>query len=385
MYLIKEEKRVLYKFLLLFLGSAFILFTVIAYLFYQNSFHFFYDKTQTTMQIEASKLSAQIIHAHMSKQPISLEEIIQTHKDRIGFYDKQNRAISSRIDVKVDFSKHIYQDNEKMILIDKGTFGHLSVDSIVVERDGLLRYMEALREQIILTLLGVYIVIAVIGYFLAKAFIKPIQMKRLQLNNFIKDSTHELNTPITALMLSVNSPLPQTPKNLERIKLSAERISTIHKDLTYLLLQEIQPDTYEKKLLLNAVVKEQMTYLILVAQKKQVSIRVIYHSQIYFQIDKESFIRLFHNLLSNAIKYNKTHGSITVILENRTLSIEDTGIGIAKEDQKEIYERFYRVGDQVGGFGLGLNIVHKIVKAYGIEIKMESKLDYGTTFSLTFS
>jgi two-component system OmpR family sensor kinase len=208
-------------------------------------------------------------------------------------------------------------------------------------------------------------------------------MKRIQLDNFIKDSTHELNTPITALMLSVNSPKLESPKNLERIKLSATRVSEIHKDLTYLMLDNPQEIVVEE-LSLNTILKEELTYLSLLAEKKKIEIELHDIDEISFKIDKESFVRLVHNLVNNAIKYNKMNGSIDIYIEAGKIIIKDTGIGIPKVDQKAIYERFYRATNQVGGFGLGLNIVHKVCETYGIDISFESTVKVGTTFVLIF-
>ena len=385
MSLIKEEKRTLLQFLLLYLSSSFILFAVIAYLFYQNESQFFYDKTRTHMQMSASRLSSKIIHAHMMNRDFSLKEVVKNYQDKIGFYDKKNRLIVSSITEEIDFSKKLYQKSNKMILVDKSTFGHLDVESIVIEKNGIESFMKALEVKIIISLLLIYLFLGVIGYFLAKLFIKPIQLKRIQLDNFIKDSTHELNTPITALMLSVNSPMLQSPKNLERIRLSATRVSAIHKDLTYLML-DTQKSTSEdiELLLLNEIIKEELIYLSLLAEKKKIEMSVICEDKIYFKIDKESFVRLFHNLISNAIKYNTVGGKIELTLKEQTITIKDTGIGIPKEHQKGIYERFYRATHQVGGFGLGLNIVHKVCKEYGIDITFKSRVDEGTTFWLKF-
>ena len=63
---------------------------------------------------------------------------------------------------------------------------------------------------------------------------KPIENERKRLDNFIKDTTHELNTPITALMICTNKQTPRSEKNMERIYLSSMRISQIYKDLTHL-------------------------------------------------------------------------------------------------------------------------------------------------------
>ena len=384
MYLIKEERRTLIHFLLLYLGSSFILFSIIAYLFYQNESRFFYDKTRTTLQMNASNLSSKIIYAHMTNKKLSLEEIVKKNRDKIGFYDKNSNSIASNITSEIDFSKYIYQNSKgSMILVDRSTLGHLGVESIVIKKDGIDIFIENLEYKIIFSLLLIYIFLAIIGYFLSKLFLKPIQLKRIQLDNFIKDSTHELNTPITALMLSVNSPIVNSPKNLERIRLSASRISAIHKDLTYLMLDNNKNQMLEE-LLLNDIVKEELIYLTLLAEKKKIEIKVEYRDEIYFKIDKESFVRLIHNLISNAIKYNTVGGDIHVILKEKVMIIKDTGIGIPKEHQKGVYERFYRATHQVGGFGLGLNIVHKICQEYGIVIEFESKVDEGTTFWLKF-
>ena len=383
MSLIKEEKRTLRQFLLLYLGSSFILFAVIAYLFYQNESRFFYEQTRMNMQMDASRLSSKIIHAHMSKSDFSLDEVVNTFPDRVGFYDAKNEAIFSNIYEKINFSKQLYQVGNKLLLVDKSTFGHLGVESIVIEKNGVATFIENLQIKILLTLLLIYILLSIIGYVLAKLFIKPIQMKRIQLDNFIKDSTHELNTPITALMLSVNSPKLESPKNLERIKLSAIRVSDIHKDLTYLMLEKEHDEELEK-LSLNKILKEELKYLSLLAEKKKISIALHTEDTINFKIDKESFIRLIHNLVINAIKYNSVNGAIEITIVDNLIVIKDTGIGIPKEHQAEIYERFYRATKQVGGFGLGLNIVHKVCETYGIKIEFESKVNEGTTFFLRF-
>ncbi|CAA6814604.1 MAG: Two-component system histidine kinase DccS [uncultured Sulfurovum sp.] len=383
MYLTKEERRTLLQFLLLYLCSSFILFAIIAYLFYESESKAFYEKTRNIMQMNASVLSAKIIHAHMSGEKFSLEEVVLKYQGRIGFYDKNNKPLVTSINLNIDFNKNLYEDKKNMILVDSSTLGHLGVEHIVIEKEGIQKDMSKLQYQILFYLLVIYIFLTIVGYFLAKLFIQPIQQKRIQLDNFIKDSTHELNTPITALMLSVNAPKLNSPQNLERIKLSAKRVSEIHKDLTYLMLERSKELVIEK-LCLNTILKEELSYLSLLAEKKKISIVLEDKNQIYFKIDKESFVRLIHNLINNAIKYNKVKGEIKITLVDNLLFIKDTGIGIKNKDKEAIYERFYRGNNEVGGFGLGLNIVHKVCKAYCIGIQLETKVGEGTTFVLKF-
>jgi len=204
--LTKEEKKTLYQFLLLYLSSAFALFAIIAYLFYQLESHFFYDSTKHQMQQKAHMLSSNIIHAHMSHSPFSLETAVKDSSFSISFYNKEKEPIIKNNSLNIDFSQKFYIYHQMAIFIDQSTFGDLGVEYIVIEKYGIKQYIEALRLKILLILFAIYSIVTLVGYFLAKLFIKPIQMKRVDLDNFIKDSTHELNTPITIPLYTTKHP-----------------------------------------------------------------------------------------------------------------------------------------------------------------------------------
>lgn len=101
---------------------------------------------------------------------------------------------------------------------------------------------------------------------------------------------------------------------------------------------------------------------------------------------------LIYNLVDNAIRYNKENGRITITLHETNnkyvIAVEDTGIGIAPEDQFRIFERFYRVDKshsrQTGGTGLGLSIVKRVVLYHHGKIRLSSKLGVGSTFTISF-
>lgn len=336
------------------------------------------------MEQKASRLSSNIIHAHMMQSDFSLDKASQDTNYTISFYNKIKEPITPNHTLPIDWNKHFSIDNETATLIDQSTFGHLGVEYIVIQQEGIENYLVQLRQKILGILLFSYLIITLVGYVLAKLFIKPIQMKRMSLDNFIKDSTHELNTPITALLLSLNAPNLTTAKNIERIRLSAKRIADIYQDLTYLILNDITKILDTQPICLNERFHNELNYLTLLAEKRQVTIEIIEKSEIYFMIDSESFIRLIHNLITNAIKYNRADGTITILFETNRLTVRDTGVGIPKSKQQEIYQRFYRATDQTGGFGLGLNIVNKICTRYDIGIELESEVGKGTTFILTF-
>ena len=90
------------------------------------------------------------------------------------------------------------------------------------------------------------------------------------------------------------------------------------------------------------------------------------------------------NLLSNAIKYNKVGGEIIVSVDERSFSVEDSGIGIAKDDISKIKERYKRFNKSSGGFGIGLSIVSSIAKEYNLEIDITSKENIGTKVSVSW-
>ena len=101
-------------------------------------------------------------------------------------------------------------------------------------------------------------------------------------------------------------------------------------------------------------------------------------------MDKRKLILLIDNLLSNAIKFSKKGGRIELVLTEKYLSVKDYGLGISKEDQKNIFKRFRSTNTLQGGFGVGLDIVSQICKEYHIRIELESEPSKGSEFRLVF-
>ena len=172
-------------------------------------------------------------------------------------------------------------------------------------------------------------------------------------------------------------------KQIERITISAKRVSEIYSDLTYLFLEDRDTIKNIQEFNLKDLINEQLEYLELLSSKKRITLIKKIEDTLY-KINKDDFIRIFNNLISNAIKYNKIGGIIEVSLQNNTLTISDTGIGIDKDKLDDIYSRYYRATQEQGGFGIGLNIVNKICKIYNIKINVESQINKGTTFTLFF-
>ena len=334
------------------------------------------------MENDSNNLAHKIIQAHMQYQKLNKEDLVVSKGFKYGLYTYDKVPIHSQIKDEIDFSKKYYQDHDHTFYINQGASGHLGISYVVIKESNLSKNVSTLLNNIILTMVVLYIIIGLIGYYLAKLFIFPIQFQREKLNNFIKDTTHELNTPLSALLLCIDSDNFSSEQNKKHIKISAKKISNLYKDLTYLFLKDHSEDKLYNIDISN-VLKNELAFHSELASKKK--IKMEHHIETtHFQIEEEDFIRLTNNLISNAIKYTKRNGEIMISLQNNILTIKDTGIGIEEEQLEKIFERYYRATSSVGGFGIGLNIVYSICKNYNIKIDVQSQIGKGTTFILSF-
>ena len=229
---------------------------------------------------------------------------------------------------------------------------------------------------------GLFILFALIGFTLSRLFLRPMNEAIALLDDFIKDTTHELNTPLSAILTNVEalkeSDLPASVfKKLNRIEIASRTISTLYDDLTYLVLNHdiaVRDDLLD----LSALVQERLEYFRDRIEQKRISLSLDIAPETTLFIDRTKATRLIDNLLSNAIKYNRMGGSISVVLHPGLLCIEDNGIGIPEAMIERIFERYTRADKSVGGFGIGLNIVAMIAKEYRLEVRVESEEKKGT-------
>lgn len=217
--LTSSEKKSFFSFLALYLGSSFILMLIALFFYYQNEKTLYLDLVKSNMQNIVSKVSNEII--------IIISHMLDVEFDKNIYLNNQDYTIS------------FYNDEEKLIIVDSSTVGHLGIWYIALKDNSLKEKISNLKLNIFLIFLIFYTIIAIVSWSLAKLFLKPIKNERERLNNFIKDTTHELNTPISAIIMSCEDD-NLTKKQLDRIKFSAKRVSEIYKDLTYIFLGNIE-------------------------------------------------------------------------------------------------------------------------------------------------
>ena len=377
--LTSSEKKSFFSFLALYLGSSFILMLIALFFYYQNEKTLYLDLVKSNMQNIVSKVSNEIIISHMLDVEFNRDIYLNNQNYKISFYDKDKNLLFGNLNEKLNFEQNFYNDEEKLIIVDSSTVGHLGIWYIALKDNSLKEKISNLKLNIFLIFLIFYSIITILSWSLAKLFLKPIKNERERLNNFIKDTTHELNTPISAIIMSCEDD-NLTKKQLDRIKFSAKRVSEIYKDLTYIFLGNIEKKSLDKIDLSKVIKEEIINFEPMIARKRlKINLNI---EEFFYEINKDDFIRLFNNLFSNAIKYNKTDGNIDIILQNSELIIKDSGIGISKDKIKDIFNRYYRATNQSGGFGLGLNIVNMICKTYNIKIDVQSSENIGSTFTL---
>lgn len=377
--LTSSEKKSFFSFLALYLGSSFILMLIALFFYYQNEKTLYLDLVKSNMQNIVSKVSNEIIISHMLDVEFDKNIYLKNQDYKISFYDKDKNLLFGNLNEKLNFEQNFYNDEEKLIIVDSSTVGHLGIWYIALKDNSLKEKISNLKLNIFLIFLIFYTIIAIVSWSLAKLFLKPIKNERERLNNFIKDTTHELNTPISAIIMSCEDD-NLTKKQIDRIKFSAKRVSEIYKDLTYIFLGNIEKKSLDKIDLSKVIKEEIINFEPMIARKRlKINLNI---EEFFYEINKDDFIRLFNNLFSNAIKYNKTDGNIDIILQNSELIIKDSGIGISKDKIKDIFNRYYRATNQSGGFGLGLNIVNMICKTYNIKIDVQSSENIGSTFTL---
>jgi two-component system OmpR family sensor kinase len=356
---------------------------LVTFFYYQNEKRLYTDLTKSNMQNIASEISSKIILAHMTDASFDMSNLLNNDNYKLSFYNNNKEKVFGNLENKLDFSKSFTKEDEHFILMDNSTLGHLGIYHIAIEEHLFFKKMKNLKLNIFIFFILTYFMVALVGFYLAKLFLKPIKEERIKLNNFIKDTTHELNTPITALLMSTESDT-LTTKQIERIKLSARNITEIYKDLTYIILEEHSDKKETMLISINEIIKEQLLYFEPFFVKKRINL-VLDINNFNYAIQKNDFVRLFNNILSNAIKYNNMGGDINITLDtNGKLTISDTGIGIEKDKMNDIFKRYFRATTQQGGFGIGLNIVRHICLQYNIKIDVKSTYKEGTSFIFSF-
>ena len=222
-------------------------------------------------------------------------------------------------------------------------------------------------------------------------------------NRFVNDAAHQLRTPLAGILAQIQ--LAQESKDVEEIKRRLEQISQSSKRLIHIInqllsLSKTQPEAMHAsqfvELDLVVLVKKTMEDLFSLADLKKIDLGFDGSNEAAFILgDEQKLYDLIHNLIENGIKYTPNLGKVNVSIKSKDnkicLIVEDTGKGIPKEDQPNVFKRFYR-GDNVtqsgedAGAGIGLAIVKEIANMHEATIEIDSRNEKpGTRFYIFFN
>jgi two-component system phosphate regulon sensor histidine kinase PhoR len=221
-------------------------------------------------------------------------------------------------------------------------------------------------------------------------------------SDFINNMTHELKTPLATISLAIDALTnSKVISDQDKIRYYSAMIKEENKRMNKQVEKILQAARLEKqdikltlqKLDAHEIIRKVTDNLILQIQEKRGSIELkLYAPKHEIEADEVHFSNIIFNLLDNAIKYSKDDG-LRIIVETESagnmlaIKISDNGIGMSKETQARIFEKFYRAHTgnihNVKGFGLGLSYVKALAEAHDGKVKVDSLPGKGSTFTVS--
>lgn len=278
-------------------------------------------------------------------------------------------------------------------------WGYLQVGRSLTNLD---QHLAALRLTLLLGCPVALILVGVTSWWLAGLAMQPIYRSYEQMRQFTADAAHELRTPLAAMQSTIDAALLQTQSAysstkvdnslLATLKRQNLRLSQLVRDLLLLTRLERQTAPQQTVCCLNDLINDLMEELVPLAITAQVTLtaRIQVSEPVTIVGSEEQLYRLVSNLIDNAIQATPVNGEVIVAL-NRSesyaiIQVQDTGIGIKPENQRHIFDRFYRIqadrSRQTGGSGLGLAIALAIVQTHQGSIHVQSQVGKGSTFTV---
>lgn len=225
---------------------------------------------------------------------------------------------------------------------------------------------------------------------------EQLQAEQLR-REFTANVSHELKTPLhmisgySEMLASDVVAQKDVPQFAEKIHSESQRMIQLVEDIIKLSHLDESEELAMEPVNLYQISEEVLESLSAKANERHINLHLL-GEPAYITGNHALIHSLIYNLCDNAIIYNRDKGDVTVgITSNEdkiVLTVQDTGVGIAKDEQERIFERFYRVdksrSKKLGGTGLGLSIVKHAVNQHHADIKVESQLGLGTKMTVTF-
>ena len=382
-----RERKTLRSFLFLYAFLALLILAFVAFLYYGFERDLMLQDQREALSNLTNEQIARLksLHINFDKE----QTYPRDERFNSAIFDSSLKQIFSTLSTKkVNLYEDIYLKNSHIYFIKELESYYLGARYIAIEVDAPASWDKKVFRKLLIYGAIIFGILVVIGYFLLNLLLRPMRDTINLLDRFIKDTTHELNTPVNAIlsnieMIDLQSLDESLLKKIKRITIASKTISNLYDDLTYLVLSH-HIISHNEEVDLKSIIEERLEYFALLMESKKITLTSSLEENISLVIDRKKIAKLIDNILSNAIKYNKIGGTIHVLLTPKQIEISDSGRGIETKKINQAFERYVRFDRSVGGFGIGLSIVAAIAKEYALSVSIDSKLGEGAKVRITW-
>jgi len=223
------------------------------------------------------------------------------------------------------------------------------------------------------------------GVFISKLAVDPLVEYVQNLQNLSKETLHELNLPISTIktnsqMLSKNYVDEKSLKRLGRIENACDMLQERYNELDYMIKMQSREDVREN-FFLDAVVQERVDFL------SKIYPDINFHLELeplQLLSDKKGLAKVIDNIVDNGVKYSGNSKNIDINIINKSIYIQDYGIGMDEVELLKIFDNYYQTNASMQGFGIGLSMVKRFCDKNMIDLNFQSKKNSGTRVELKF-
>ena len=284
--------------------------------------------------------------------------------------------------------------NFRGIIINNGDYKIQVLSNI----DSEVYSLNRLRTSIIVSLIILIIIAAILSAYLAAKVVKPIRQAYEKQIYFVQDASHEMRTPLAVikgklelLAHSWGDKIDDHFEHISKMMTEVRGLEKLNTDLLLLSKEDLDLAVNITNFKLDDFVDDLSEFYVDLAEIKEKTFKVNKpKDEISVEWDYDKIKRAIIILIENAFKYTGENGEINLNVEDMNkyirVTVKDNGIGIKEEEQKRIFDRFYRSevvrGQNISGTGIGLSLLKSISKNFGIKLKVNSKYGEGSEFIL---
>lgn len=360
-----SQKRVVWKILALYLISSSVFISVIFSILYEKQKELLIEQKSLNIK-EARSFIARNLNKHKFKNFKELAENLEvnfsvTLKDRLIFSNFKPK-------------EEIYL-KKGLFLYENTIYLHTKLPknknlNILLKGENISSFLNTMQQKFIIFGFIAFVLMILIAYFLVKFSLRPLIENIKFLNRFIKDSTHEINAPLSVILMSIESMEKESlsPKNQTRINninLASKALSNIYSDLTFISFNHNKNKV--QALNLAQILQTRLDFFAPLFQNQILEINANLQNS-YIKADLIKIQKMLDNLLSNISKFASKGSVVKIKLKENSLEFINKTDDTLPENINEIFQRYQRFNQNKGGFGVGLSIVKQICDEFCIEV-----------------